>query len=79
MTPKDIRKQLRNVVQEEMENVMLAEIRAAVSKDVMTEVMKRLSALEDLIREKLTIIDERSKDTMSYLVRQSTQPASIKE
>lgn len=76
---KVIRGQLRQIVKEEMENVVLAEMRTAISKEVTGELIKRLSALEDLIREKLTVIDERSKDTMSYLVRQSTQAAPIKE
>lgn len=76
---KIIRGQLRQIVKEELENVMLAEMRVVISRQITAEMMKKLSALEDMIREKLTVIDERSKDTMGYLVRQSTQAASVKE
>lgn len=73
-----IRGQLRQIVKEELQNVLLAELRSAVSRDVMAETMKRLSALEDMIREKLMTIDQRSKDTMGYLVRQVSKPTDSK-
>lgn len=76
---KVIRGQLRQIVKEELENVMLAELRVAISKDVFVEVTKRLTALEDMVREKLTVIDERSKDVTGYLVRQVSKPSEIKE
>ncbi len=75
MTPKDIRKQLRNVVQEELKNVILTEIKTQVSKELAVAIQKQLAAIETMIREKLTVMDERSKDTMGYLVRQVSKPA----
>lgn len=76
---KDIRKQLKNVVKDELKSVVLAELKAEISREVTKELMAKLKALEDMIREKLTVIDERSKDTMSYLVRQSAKPANTVE
>lgn len=74
---KVIRGQLRQIVKEEMQDMLLTEMKSEISRAILKDVSKRLEALEDLIREKLTVIDERSKDTMSYLVRQSMQPAPI--
>lgn len=76
---KVIRGQLRQIVKEELSNVILAELKAEISREVTRELMAKLKALEDMIKEKLTVIDERSKDTMGYLVRQTTAPTKQSE
>lgn len=62
MNPKDLRKQLRNIVQE-----LLTE---ALIKEVMFEVEKRLM---DVVKKRLDMLDERQKDMLGYIVRQSAQ------
>lgn len=74
-----IRGQLRQIVKEELKSVMLAELKAEVTKEVTADMMKRLGALENLLREKLTVIDERSKDTMGLLVRQASIPNTLEK
>jgi hypothetical protein len=76
---KVIRGQLRQIVKEELENIILAELKTSVSKDIMSEVMKKLNAIEDMIKQKLTVIDERSKDTMGLLVRQASIPNTLEK
>lgn len=66
---KDIRKQVRNVTQEILSDVLSSELVTAMEVRIMQYVKKRLDA-----------IDERSKDIQAYMVRQSAPmaPAPIK-
>lgn len=56
--PKDLRKQLRNVVQEILPEVLTSELIAALKKEINAYLDK---------------IDERQKNISSYIVRNSTK------
>ena len=75
---KDIRKQIKNVVQELLSDVLLAE----VSKQVEKKVEDRVKKLEEDTKESMRLMNERHKDVMGYLVRQvttSTPASAVKE
>jgi len=65
-----IRKQLRNVVQEHMPEVMSSELYNAVYKKINDQVDARLHALEAHVKQALTAIDSRAKDVQSLIVRE---------
>ena len=61
---KDIRKQVRNVVNEILQEVLS------------TELVKHIEIkLRNEMNARLNIIDERQKDIQGYMVRQSARPA----
>lgn len=65
---KDIRKQVRNVTQEILSDVLNNELVTAMEVRIMTYVKKRLDA-----------IDERQKDIQAYMIRNSApQMPSVK-
>lgn len=64
---KDIRKQVRNVVQEVLPGVMTQEMYVKL----LTSMNERMDALEAQVKAKMQEIEERSKDVQSYLIRSS--------
>jgi predicted house-cleaning noncanonical NTP pyrophosphatase (MazG superfamily) len=66
--PKELRKQLRNVVQELLPEVLNNEQYEALKKHVDARVDK----VEKFVKDTMHEINERHKDTMGYLVRQVT-------
>ena len=72
-----IRGQVRQIIKEVLPEVLTQELTQAILKDVMA----RLELSEKLIKSTLEEMNNRSKDVMSYVVRQSavTQPLSLPE
>lgn len=68
-----IRGQVRQVVKEVMPEILTHELTTAILKDV----MKRLEMSEELIKKTLEEMNSRSKDIMSYVVRQSAVTAPL--
>lgn len=60
MNQKDLRKQLRNVVQEMKDELITQEIIQSIERRLM-----------DYLRMRLDAIDERQKDIQGYMVRQN--------
>lgn len=76
MNIKVIRGQLRQIAKELLGEIIVAEMRDSVIKEVKeTYFDPRLKKIEDNIRETLQLVDQRSKDSLGYLVRQATEPA----
>lgn len=73
MTPKDIRKQVKNVAQDLIGDAFAEEIHAKVTK----RVNERLDALEKYVKSQMEAMNKRAEETQSYLVRQ-VSGASIK-
>ena len=68
MTPKDIRKQVKNVAQDLLNEALIQEVLAKVTKHVDS----RLDAMNAHVRSQLEAMDKRAKETQAYLVRQVT-------
>lgn len=68
---KQIRGQIRQVVKDLLPEVLKAEIYAAIQK----ENDERLIRIEKHLRETLNKIEDRSKDVLGYLMRQTAQGA----
>jgi len=75
-TAKLIRKQLRNVTQEQMKEAAFKELAQDVYTRVSKDVLAKLSEVDSQIRETLKGIDERSKDLQLYILRQGQQQPS---
>lgn len=73
--PKELRKSLRNVVQDLLPDLLKSELGAAIHKSVSGIVQARLDVMMKEIQNTLQTIDQRSKDVQSYLVRSTLQPA----
>ncbi len=76
-----IRKQLRNVVQELLPTLVTEEVKSEMHKKFEVEANQRLNNITETVKKTLDMIDQRSKDTQGYLVRQSSQagPAQVGE
>jgi hypothetical protein len=74
--PKELRKQLRNVVQEQLPDLLKSELGNALHKDLSHIIQTRLNVVIKNIQETLEQIDQRSKDIQGYIVRQSLNPIS---
>ena len=69
---KDLRKQLRNVVQELLPLILSAEVNQNQFNQLSKVIDSRLTSLEKQVKDTLHEINERHKDTMSYLARSVT-------
>lgn len=67
---KDLRKQLRTVIQEFLPELLTKEVVEAISKEMLVRVAK----LEKETKDTMHQMNERHKDVMSYLVRQVSEP-----
>lgn len=67
-----LRKQLRNVVQELLPQLVTDELKAAMHQQLAIEIQKRLDNVTKNVKETLDMIDQRSKDIQGYLVRQTS-------
>lgn len=74
---KDLRKQLRNVVQELLPEAMNKELHDALYKELCKTVTSYLERIQIEVREAMEKIEQRQKDTLSYLVRQVTNPPGM--
>lgn len=65
---KDLRKQLRNVVQEELPNIVTNELFTKLQE----KNAERLEAISASVRKTLDDMDSRSKDVQNFIMRQMT-------
>lgn len=70
---KDLRKQLRNVVQEILPELLKKEL----SDAILTELLKHMNTRMDIIaanaQKSLADMDKKTKDVLSYVIRQNTK------
>lgn len=77
---KVIRGQLRQIVKEMMPELLVAELKAEMYKNIADSLQAQLITVEKQVKDTLNKLDERSKDIQSYLVRQSmitSNPADV--
>lgn len=74
-----VRGQLRQIVKEMLPDLLTSELRSAMHDRIAKEVQTRLDNVTKDVKDTLNMLDERSKDIQSYLVRATTQPAAPKE
>jgi len=72
---KRIRKQLKNVVEDLLPQVLTVELIQASQRQLKADVDIKLDAIDKHVRETLKAIDDRSKDTLGYLLR-NVSPAT---
>lgn len=77
MSPKELRKQLRNVAQELGKELINDELFLAVEKRIKAHVDDRLNRIEAYLTESLKKIDQRSQDMQSYIVRESVKNQKV--
>lgn len=77
--PKELRKQLRNVIQDMKDELLTQELSTAIEKKLYATINMRLTALENHVKSTLDQIDNRSKDLQSYVLRQSLPVAENKQ
>lgn len=68
---KQIRKQLRNVIQESMADILKSEVSAAIYTDLNKAISAKLDNLASEMRDVLNKVDQRSKDINNYVVNQT--------
>jgi hypothetical protein len=66
---KDMRKQLRNIVQECLNETWIKEVNTMILKEVMKHVDQRLDSIQSHINNQLNVMDKRSKDIASSMIR----------
>lgn len=74
MKVKELRSQLRNVVQELLPNMILQEIEKALYKSL----EQKIKLMDEHVRKELNAMTERQKDTLGYLARQVSSPKQDK-
>lgn len=75
-----IRGQVRQVVQEVLPGLLNEEALQALTKKLTDEINLRLRHIESNVRDTLEAVDKRSKDSLSYLIRNATQsPTQLEE
>jgi len=70
---KQIRKQLRNVAQEMLPQVLESVVVAKIRQDIHEYVKTRLDEIFQMVKDTLNRIDDRQKDIQSMIVREFTQ------
>lgn len=78
-SPKDIRKQVRNVTKEVLSDVLTQELMASIRKELTAQMDQRLNAIAKHIQSTLDQLDQRSKDMQAYMIRNSAPTAPIKQ
>ncbi len=70
---KMLRRQLRNVIQENIKDVLNAELVANVRKELGEKMDIGIKTLNKVLHERLEIIETRHKDMQSLLIRESAE------
>jgi small ligand-binding sensory domain FIST len=65
---KDLRRQIRNVLQEEAKTIAASEVGAQVQKDLLEAQNKRLDQIEEFCKGQLEKQDKRARDVQGFLV-----------
>lgn len=71
---KELRKQLRIIVQEILPEVLTNELVATLSKQVTAKLEQRLDGISAHLIQAIKTIDDRSKDVQAYIIRNSSVP-----
>lgn len=66
---KDIRKQVRNVVQETLPQILTQELCNNIYKILQQEMVKKLAEVSEMIRKDLSDINQQNKSVQDYLMR----------
>lgn len=74
---KALRGQVRQIVKELLPDVLKTELLEVIKKELVADFTTKLTRIENNVKETLQAVDQRSKDSLSYLVRQSTEPSLI--
>lgn len=74
---KDMRKQLKNVIETEAANLFTKELYDHAFASLKAEITTRLQAIETDIKDKLNQLDARQLDMQSYIVRELTKAAPL--
>lgn len=74
MKVKELRAQLRNIVQEILPSLLTKELENALYKNLEA----KFKLTDEHVRKELSAMTERQKDTLSYLVRQVSSPKQDK-
>lgn len=69
-TAKLIRRQLRNVVQESLKDVLNAEMVAAIRKELGEKVDTGIKTLNSVLQQRLEAIESKSKDLHNFVLRE---------
>lgn len=72
-----IRKQIKNVLDTLLPSMLNEALATDIKEQLSKEFQLRLSVIEKSIKDSLEKIDQRSKDSLGYLIRQSTQAQSV--
>ena len=67
---KDLKRQLRNVVQDILPEVLKNEIYTSAVDQARKDLSKQLKLIQDEIRTNLSLMDERSKGVQQYILNQ---------
>ena len=70
---KDLKRQLRNVVQDELPTLVKSELYKDIEKTLSKQVQTTLTRIQDEIRANLEVIDQRSKDMRQFFMNQIAQ------
>lgn len=85
---KEIRKQLRNVVKENIDDVLKTELVSSLQSDLKKQLTERLNSIDthisSTVKDTMDKLDERSKEVQAYIVRNytptpATQPTDTVE
>lgn len=72
---KQVRGQIRQIIKELMPEILKGETLVAANKDLTKLINARLDALTAHVQESLKVMDERSKEISSYMVRNTVPQA----
>lgn len=76
---KELRKSLRNVVQDLLPDLLKSEFGTSLHKDISKVIQTRLDVMMKEIQDTLKTIDQRSKDVQGYLVRSTLKPVAANQ
>lgn len=75
---KEIRGQVRQIVQDVLPGVFTAELQTALYKQISGELMAKLQVIDQELKRQLQTIDERAKDVQSFLMREVVNNSKAK-
>lgn len=68
--PKELRKQLRNVVQEQLPELLKTEVIEAIDKKLTEDENNRLTKVEDFVKTELKKMNDRAKEIHGFMIRE---------
>lgn len=67
---KDLRKQIRNVIKEQLPELLRMEMTTAILEDVRRELGVRLTIIETMVKNNLEQMNTRSEQVQQYMINQ---------